>query len=219
MIEILISDDHAIFRNGLKQVLSDEKDITICGEAVDGDDTLRQIRERHWDVLLLDMSMPGRSGIALISHIHNINPKLPILMLSMHTQIQYAMQAIKVGASGYITKSSPSAQLINGIRKVARGGMFVSEAVAEKLAMQLRTPDVAVPHTLLTSREFEIFNQLVAGRKVSEIARILSLSAKTVSTHKTRVLEKLDASSVVDLVHYAIRHRLLETHEDADDAN
>ncbi|HET8610303.1 MAG TPA: response regulator transcription factor [Burkholderiales bacterium] len=214
MIEILIADDHTIFRDGLKQILAEETDIAVRGEAVDGEDTLSRVRSRHWDVLVLDMSMPGRNGIALIGQIRRIRPELPILVLSMHTQHQYAVQAIKAGASGYVTKNSPSAQLVDGIRKVARGGMFVSEVVAEKLAMQLRRPEAQAPHTRLTGREFQIFHMLIAGRKVSEIAQTLALSVKTVSTHKTRVMEKLDASSTAGLVYYAMKHRLIE--EDAE---
>jgi DNA-binding NarL/FixJ family response regulator len=216
MIEILIADDHTIFRDGLKQILSEEKDILVGAEAVDGDDTLCQVRSRHWDVLVLDMSMPGRNGVALIRQLRSIRPKLPILVLSMHTQHQYAVQAIKAGASGYVTKNSLSAQLVDGIRKVARGGMFVSEAVAEKLAMQLRRPEEEAPHTLLTGREFQVFHMLIAGRKVSEIAQTLALSVKTVSTYKTRVMEKLDASSTAGLVYYAMKHRLVETGEEPD---
>ncbi len=216
MIEILIADDHTIFRDGLKQILSEEKGIAVGGEAVDGDDTLRQVRGRHWDVLVLDMSMPGRNGVALIRQLRTIRPQLPILVLSMHTQHQYAVQAIKAGASGYVTKNSLSAQLVDGIRKVARGGMFVSEAVAEKLAMQLRHPEAEAPHTRLTGREFQIFHMLIAGRKVSEIAQTLALSVKTVSTHKTRVMEKLDASSTAGLVYYAMKHRLIEADAEPD---
>lgn len=218
MIEILIADDHTIFRDGLKQILAEEADIAVCGEAVDGEDTLSRVRSRHWDVLVLDMSMPGRNGIALIGQIRGIRPKLPILVLSMHTQHQYAVQAIKAGASGYVTKNSPSAQLVDGIRKVARGGMFVSEAVAEKMAMQLRRPEDEAPHTLLTGREFQVFHMLIAGRKVSEIAQTLALSVKTISTHKTRVMEKLGASSTTGLVYYAMKHRLIEEGAESDGA-
>ncbi|MGH8599182.1 MAG: response regulator [Burkholderiales bacterium] len=216
MIEVLIADDHTIFRDGLRQLLSEEKDIAVQGEAVDGEDALRKIRSRHWDVLVLDMSMPGRNGIALIRQLRSVKPKLPILILSMHTQHQYAVQALKAGASGYVTKNSPSAQLVDGIRKVARGGMFVSEAVAERLAMQLRRPEDQAPHMLLTGREFQVFHMLIVGRKVSEIAGTLALSVKTVSTHKTKVLEKLNASSTAGLVYYAMKHRLIEAGDEPD---
>lgn len=216
MIEILIADDHTIFRDGLKQILSEEKDIAVLGEAVDGDDVLRVVRNRHWDVLVLDMSMPGKNGVALIKQIHSVRPGLPILILSMHTQHQYAVHAIKAGASGYVTKNSPSAQLVDGIRKVARGGMFVSETIAEKLAMQLRRTDAQAPHLLLTGREFQVFHMLVAGRKVSEIAQTLSLSVKTVSSHKTKTLEKLGASSTAGLVYYAMKHRLIDEGDEPD---
>ena len=213
MIEVLIADDHTMFREGLRQILSDEQDIAVRDEAVDGDDTLRKIRGRHFDVLVLDMSMPGRSGIELIAQVRRIRPELPILVLSMHAQRQYAVEAIKAGASGYVTKTSPSGRLAEGIRRVARGGTFVSEEIAAKLAQHLQRPEAAAPHTLLTTREFQVFQLLVAGRKVSEIARTLSLSVKTVSTHKTKVMGKLGASSTAGLVYYAVKHRLVNDAE------
>ena len=210
MIEVLIADDHTMFREGLRQILSDEPDIVVRDEAIDGDDALRKIRSRHFDVLVLDMSMPGRGGIELIAQVRRVRPQLPILVLSMHAQRQYAVQAIKAGASGYVTKTSPSGQLADGIRKVARGGSFVSEEIAAKLAQHLQRPDATAPHSLLSAREFQVFQMLVAGRKVSEIARTLSLSVKTVSTHKTKVMDKLGASSTAALVYYAVNHRLVD---------
>lgn len=218
MIEILIADDHTIFRDGLKQILAEERDMAVCGEAVDGDDVLRAVRSRAFDVLVLDMSMPGKNGVALIKQIHSLRPQLPIMILSMHAQHQYAVHAIRAGACGYVTKNSPSAQLVEGIRKLARGGMFVSETVAEKLAMQLRRPIEQAPHLSLTGREFQVFHMLVEGTKVSEIARILTLSVKTVSSHKTRVLQKFGVSSTAGLVHYAIRNRLIEEGDEPDAA-
>lgn len=216
MIEILIADDHTIFRDGLKQILSDEPDIVVTAEAVDGDDTLDKLRSRRFDVVVLDLSMPGKSGIALIGQLRRACPKLPILVLSMHAQRQYAVQAIKAGASGYVTKTSPSAQLVDGIRKLARGGVFVSSEVAEKLAQELQQPERRAAHASLTGREFQVFHLLVAGHKVSEIARSLSLSVKTVSTHKTKVMEKLGVSSTAGLVYYAMKHRLVDESEDPD---
>jgi DNA-binding NarL/FixJ family response regulator len=210
MIEVLIADDHTMFRDGLRQILSDEEDIVVADEAVDGEDALRKIRRRRFDVLVLDMSMPGTNGAALIQQIRRVRPQLPILVLSMHGQRQYAVQAIKAGASGYVTKTSPSAQLIAGIRKVASGGTFVSEEIAAKLALHLRHPENLAPHTTLTGREFQVFQMLVAGRKVSQIAQTLSLSVKTVSTHKAKVMKKLAASSTAGLVYYAMKHRLVD---------
>jgi DNA-binding NarL/FixJ family response regulator len=188
----------------------------VAGEAVDGDDVLRAVRDRPCDVLVLDMSMPGRSGVALIRQIHSMRPRLPILVLSMHVQHQYAVHAIKAGAAGYVTKNSPSATLVDGIRKVARGGTFVSEGVAEKLAMELRRPASDAPHLALTGREFQVFHMLVEGRKVSAIAQVLSLSVKTVSSHKSRILDKLGASSTAGLVYYAVRHGLVEAGDEPD---
>lgn len=214
MIEVLIADDHTMFRDGLRQILSDEEDIVVREEATDGDDALRKVRARDFDVVVLDMSMPGKSGVALIEQIRRTRPNLPILVLSMHTHRQYAVQALKAGASGYVTKTSPAAQLVGGIRKVAGGGTFVSEEIAAKLALQLRQPEESAPHASLTRREQQVFEMLVAGRKISEIAKALSRSVKTVSTHKASVMEKLGASSTAGLVYYAVKHRLVDDEHD-----
>lgn len=213
MIEVLIADDHTMFRDGLRQILSDEGDIVV-DQAVDGDDALRKLGARDFDVVILDMSMPGKSGVALIEQIRRMKPKLPILVLSMHGQRQYAVQALKAGASGYVTKTSSASQLVGGIRKVARGGTYVSEEIAAKLALQLKNPEASAPHASLTRREFQVFEMIVAGRKVSEIAKALSRSVKTISTHKGKVMEKIGASSTAGLVYYAVKHGLVdEGHE------
>jgi|SRR5665213_2732777 len=210
MIEILIADDHTIFRDGLKQIIADEADMVVAGEAIDGDDVLQKIRARAWDILILDMSMPGKSGIALIQQIKARRPKLPILILSMYHEKQFAIQAIRAGAAGYITKDSATSQLIVGIRKVCGGGMFMSNAVAEKLARELDGSENSLPHTTLSGREFQILQMLVEGKKPSQIADTLSLSVKTVSTHKSNILQKMDMFSAAELIHYAISHRLFE---------
>ncbi|MDE3021810.1 MAG: response regulator transcription factor [Pseudomonadota bacterium] len=210
MIEILIADDHTIFRDGLKQIISDEPDMVVAGEAMDGNEVLHKIRERHWDLLILDMSMPGKNGIALIQQIKALYPDLPVLILSMHHENQFAIQAIKAGASGYITKNSATSQLIDGIRKIFSGGMFMSSGIAEKFAMLLRNPSSSLPHTLLTAREFQVFQMLVEGQKLSQIAATLTLSIKTVSTHKTNILQKMNLATTASLVHYAIRQHLFE---------
>lgn len=210
MIEILIADDHTIFRDGLKQIIADEADMVVAGEAIDGDDVLQKIRARAWDILILDMSMPGKSGIALIQQVKARRPKLPILILSMYHEKQFAIQAIRAGAAGYITKDSATSQLIVGIRKVCSGGMFMGSAVAEKLARELGGSTNSLPHTNLSGREFQILQMLVEGKKPSQIADTLSLSVKTVSTHKANILQKMDMFSAAELIHYAISHRLFE---------
>jgi DNA-binding NarL/FixJ family response regulator len=209
MIQILIADDHAIIRDGLKQIISFVSNMAVAGEASNGEEVLQKIRMLKVDVLVLDMSMPGKSGIALIQQINAIKPELPILVLSMHQESQYAVQAMRAGASGYITKNTASSQLIEGIRKVAEGGTFVSPEISAKLIKQLHKPETDLPHTKLTAREFQIFSMLVEGHSVNDIAKILSLSNKTISTHKAAVLQKMEASTTASLVYYALKHGLI----------
>ncbi|WP_413184472.1 response regulator [Paraburkholderia sacchari] len=209
MMRIMIADDHAIIRDGLKRILSTVSDMEVAAEAVDGTDVVEQLRNTAVDVLLLDMSMPGKSGIALIQQIKASHPALPVLVLSMYRESQYAVQAIRAGAAGYLTKNAESDQLIGAIRKVARGGTIVSALVAEKLVKQLQQPASAFPHTFLTPREFQIFQMLVEGSSINDIAHSLSLSSKTVSTHKANILDKMEIPSTAGLVHYAIQHGLV----------
>jgi DNA-binding NarL/FixJ family response regulator len=209
MIRILIADDHAIIRDGLKQILSAVPEMQVVAEAVDGADVLARLRTTAVDVLLLDMSMPGRSGIALIQQIRASLPALPVLVLSMYRESQYAVQAIRAGAAGYLTKNAEAEQLVGAIRKVAQGGTVVSAQIAEKLVRQAQQPEAASPHACLTAREFQIFQMLVEGSGINEIANALSLSNKTVSTHKANILHKMDIASTAGLVHYAIRHGLI----------
>ncbi|MFC7289534.1 response regulator [Herminiimonas glaciei] len=209
MIQILIADDHAIIRDGLKQIISFVSNMAVAGEASNGEEVLQKLRSLQVDVLVLDMSMPGKSGIALIQQINAIKPDLPILVLSMHQESQYAVQAMRAGASGYITKNTASSQLIEGIRKVAEGGTFVSPEISAKLIKQLHKPETDLPHTKLTAREFQIFSMLVEGHSVNDIAKILSLSNKTISTHKAAVLQKMEASTTASLVYYALKHGLI----------
>ncbi|MDO8812984.1 MAG: response regulator transcription factor [Gallionella sp.] len=210
MIRILITDDHRIVREGLKQILSEESGFTVAGEASNGLEALKQIREQPFDVLLMDMSMPGRSGIELIKQIKSEKPKLAILVLSMHKEEQYAVRALKAGALGYLTKESAPDQLVAAIKKVASGGVFISPGVAERLALELGCNHDADPHTQLSDREYQIFRMIVSGIPIGGIADDLSLSVKTVSTHKTRILQKMRMTSSAELIHYAIRHQLVE---------
>lgn len=210
MIRVLITDDHTILREGLKQILADHGDLRVAGEAENGNEALKLIRAQDFDVVVLDMSMPGRSGIELIKQIKDERPKLPILILSMHKEDLYAVRTIKAGAAGYLSKDSASALLVDAIRKVASGGMFISPVVAEKLALGLRQPSDVLPHTLLSDREYQVFLMLVHGKGITAIAEELSLSVKTVSTHKSRIQEKMALDSLSGLVKYAIRHQLIE---------
>ena len=214
MIRILIADDHTILREGLKQILSECRDMVVAGEADNGLDALKKVREEEWDVVVLDMSMPGKSGIELVKQMKSERPKLPILILSMHKEDQYAVRTLKAGASGYLCKDSASAQLVSAIRKVANGGIFISPDVAEKLAHGLRPMSDAPPHTLLSDREYQIFMMLVQGKGLTEIAADLNLSVKTVSTHKTRIQEKMNAENLSVLIKYAIKHDLLDEADD-----
>jgi DNA-binding NarL/FixJ family response regulator len=210
MIRIVVADDHAIVRDGLKRILEGQPDFAVVGEARDGHEALVAARSDALDVLLLDMSMPGRSGVELIKQIKSERPALPVLVLSMHDEEQYAVRAIRAGAAGYLTKDSATTQLVAGIRKIAAGGLYITPNVAEQLARGLNTPTDDLPHKRLSDREYEVFMRLVAGESVSGIAERLHLSVKTVSTHKTHVLEKMRMGSVAELVRYAVNRRLLD---------
>ena len=208
MIRVVVADDHQILREGLKQLLLAAGDLQVVGEAADGFEVLQRIRTLDFDVLLLDMSMPGKSGVELIKQVKAEKPKLRILVLSMHEEHQYAVRAIRAGASGYLTKESAAPQLVAAIRKVAGGGAFISAEVAERLALDAMPHADRPLHESLSDREYQVFRALVNGQTVSEIASALHLSAKTVSTHKARLMEKLQVQSNAEIVHYALKHRL-----------
>lgn len=209
MIRIVIADDHTIVRDGIKQILA-HPGFCVVGEACDGQDVMQRVRELEFDVLLLDLSMPKKAGIELIKQVKNEKPKLHVLILSMHEEHQYAIRALRAGAAGYMTKESASAQLLAAIRRVAAGGAFISPAVAEQLARAAMPQSERLPHTKLSDREYQVFHLLVLGRTVSEIAAQISLSVKTVSTHKARLMEKMGITNQTDLIRYALAHRLLD---------
>ena len=209
--EVLVADDHAIIRDGLKKILEDTDDLIVAGEASNGNAALELVHARDWHLVVLDLSMPGRHGLELIKLIRQERPRLPILIFSMHQEEQYAVRAIRAGASGYLSKEGDSDLLLPAIRKVAQGGKFISPKVAELLATDIAPKTENPPHTLLSDREFEVFNRIVRGESLTAIAEELSLSIKTVSTHKTHILEKMSLSTQVDLVRYAIAHHLLDT--------
>jgi DNA-binding NarL/FixJ family response regulator len=210
MIRVAIADDHTIVREGLKQLLSLAGDLEVVAEAVDGHDALACVRRVDLDVLVLDMSMPGKSGVDLIRQIRTEKPRLRIVVLTMHQENQYAVRAIRAGASGYLTKDSASAQLVHAIRKVAAGGAFISAEVAEQLAHQAHGTGNAAPHDALSDREFQVLQLLVDGVSLTEIGERLSLSVKTISTHKSHILGKLGLANQAELIRYAISRGLAE---------
>ncbi len=210
MTRILVADDHTLVREGLKQILSATPDLVVAAEAVDGDEALAKVRAGEFDLALLDMSMPGLSGIDLIKRLKLEKPKMRILVLSMHGEQQYAVRAYKAGASGYLTKDSASAQLVAAIRKIAAGGVYISPAAAEQLAIGAMGSPGDLPHRALSDREFEVFRMIVAGTSITEIGEALHLSVKTVSTHKTRILQKMAMTGTAELVRYAVEHKLLD---------
>lgn len=209
MIRLLIADDHTIMREGLKRILEGISDISVVAEAVDGYETLAQVRKGGFDQLLLDLSMPGRNGVDLIRQIRHEAPKLPILVLTMHDEEQYAVRTIRAGAQGYLTKESAALQLVTAIRKVASGRPYITLEVAEQLALNVMAPNDSVPHKRLSDREFEIFTMLVSGKSITEIAEPLHLSVKTVSTHKTNILRKMSMSTMSEMVQYAVKNHLI----------
>ena len=213
MIRIVIADDHTLMREGLTRIFEGNDEITVVGEAIDGFSVISQVRKGGFDMLLLDLSMPGRSGIDLIRQIRTEAPKLPILVLTMYEEEQYAVRSIRAGAQGYLTKESAGDQLVNAIKKVASGRPYISMEVAEQLALGIMTPEKEMPHTQLSDREFEVFNLLASGKSITDIGAQLHLSVKTVSTHKSRILTKMGMHSLAEIVQYAVTQNLLAPFE------
>ncbi|CAI8693864.1 DNA-binding response regulator [Burkholderia cepacia] len=208
MIRVILADDHAVMRDGLRHILERAGGFEIVGEASDGRATLALAERSAADVLLLDLSMPAPTGIELIRLVKSHAPSLRTLVLTMHAEAQYAARAFKAGATGYLTKDSATAELVEAVGKVAAGGVYVSPSAAESLARTLRTPAQMLPHERLSARELDVMHRIVAGQTVTQIASELALSAKTVSTYKTRILEKMELPHEAALVRYAMRHDL-----------
>lgn len=206
----MLADDHTLLREGLRRLLEQAGDITVAGEARDGSEALRQLAMRPWDLIVLDMSMPGRDGVGLIRQIKADFPKVPILVLTMHGEQQYAVQAIKAGAAGYLTKDSAADELVQAVRKVAAGGRYLSRSLAESIVFERHGDVSGLPHLLLSDRELSVFRYLASGMSNSDIARQLCLSIKTVSTYKGRILVKMQLRNQADLVRYAIKHDLFD---------
>ncbi len=209
MIRILIADDHPIFRQGLKQVLSEAEDIKVAGEAESGHQALELIRKHSYDIVSLDISMPDMSGLEILKTIKVEHPALPVLMLSIYPEEQFAFRALKAGAGGYLTKNSVPDELITAVRKIAGGSTYVTASLADRLAQGLQEKtSIKLPHEILSDREFEVLRLIGGGRSVSDIAGLLSLSIKTVSTHRAHILEKMRMDNTAQLIKYAVEHEL-----------
>ena len=210
MIRILITDDHALIRLGLKQLLIAGFGKTTIGEATNAREALDQISQKDWDAVLLDITMPGRSGLDVLRDIKMMKPKLPILILSACSEDQFALRVLKLGAAGYIKKESAPEELVAALKKVIAGKKYITASVAEKLASNLKPDSDRAPHETLSDREYEVMCMIARGRTSSQIAKILSLSVKTVSTYRTRILEKLQLHTNADLTYYAIKNGMVE---------
>lgn len=209
MIRVLIVDDHAIVRRGLKALLSDELHGAAFGEASHAQQALEALRREKWDIALLDVTLPGKNGLDLLKEFKAERPRLPVLVLSAHPEDQFALRALKSGAEGYLTKDSAPEELVKAIRKILSGGRYVSPTLAEKLAANVRHDFTRMPHETLSDREYEVMCLIALGKTVTEIAGELSLSVKTISTYRTRILEKLGVKNSAAIVQYAIRNGLV----------
>lgn len=208
--KILIADDHTIIREGLKQIISETPDMTVADEAIDGHEVLNKALKHDYDVVILDITMPGINGLDVLKQIKAQKPKLPILVLSVHPEEQYAVRTLKAGASGYLTKESAPDELIAAIRKVSVGKKYVSFSLAEKLALELEIDHEKPLHDMLSDREYQVMCMIASGKTVKDIAKELFLSEKTISTYRSRILEKMKMKSNIELTHYAIKHGLVD---------
>lgn len=209
-MRILLVDDHTVVRRGLKQILADEFKQAAFGEAGSAQQALDLVGKEHWDIVVLDITMPGRSGLDVMREIRNSRPRLPVLVLSIHPENQFAVRVLTLGAAGYMTKESAAEELVGAVKKVLAGGRYVSTALAERLATNLSRDRVKPPQELLSDREFQVLRLIASGKIVSQIAAELALSVKTISTYRTRILEKMGLRNNAELMHYAMQHQLVE---------
>ena len=210
MIRILVADDHTLVREGLKQILSDLPDMAVTDEASNGKEVLDKINESDFDVVLLDISMPGQNGLDILKQIKLLKPELPVLILSMHPEEQYAIRTLRAGAAGYLTKESAPDELIEALRKVSLGKKYITFSLAEKLAYDWDAGTKKLLHERLTDREYQVMCMIASGKTVSQIAREISLSVKTVSTHRAHIMKKMKMINNAELTHYAIKHGLVD---------
>ncbi len=210
MIKILIVDDHAIVREGLKQILAETPNIDVADEACNGREAFEKVWANEYDVVVLDISMPGASGLEVLKQLKGVRPKLPVLILSIHPEGQYAVRALRAGASGYLTKESAPDELIEAVRKVSRGGKYISGALAERLAFDLEAGAYKSLHESLSDREYQVLCMIASGKRVKDVGEELCLSVKTISTYRFRILEKMKMKNNAELTYYAIKHELVE---------
>jgi DNA-binding NarL/FixJ family response regulator len=210
VIKAIVCDDHPIFREGLKKIVSQSLDLTIADEVSDGTKLMEKTKDHHYDVVILDISLPGASGLDVLKDLRRAGNKMPVLILSMHPEEQYAVRALRAGASGYVAKASVPEELLTAIRKVAAGGKYISPSLAEQLASELDGTVDKPPHEKLSDREFQVMRMIVSGRRVKEIAADLRLSPATVGTYRARILAKLGLQSNAELIHYTTENKLLE---------
>jgi two-component system, NarL family, invasion response regulator UvrY len=208
-MNILIADDHNVVRQGLRMILANEFKKATFGEAGDTAELFDRLKELEWDVVVMDLSMPGGSGLNTLKEIKHNHPKMPVLILSMYPEDQYAVRTLKAGASGYLTKESASEELVNAMQKILHGGKYINATVAEKLLLQLGNEDARPPHELLSDREYQVLCMIASGKEVGQIATDLTLSVKTVSTYRARILEKMNMKTNAELTHYAIETKLV----------
>jgi DNA-binding NarL/FixJ family response regulator len=205
----MIADDHAIVREGLKQIVTETRDMVVAGEAQDGHQAIELARRENWDVVLLDLAMPGRGGMDALRQLNKERPNMPVLILSIYAEDQYALRALKAGAAGYLTKDSAPQELVTAIRKIASGGKYITTSLAEKLAVELAADPDKLPHERLSDREYQVMLMLASGQTVGQIADELSLSVKTISTNRTRLLKKMNMKTNAELTVYALKGGLV----------
>ena len=210
MIKVVVVDDHAVVREGIKRIVSESGGMTVSGEASDGHEAIRVIKNQPCDVGLLDITMPNKSGLDVLKELHAASPRLPVLVLSMHPEDQYAVRVLRAGASGYVTKDSAPAKLVQAIRKVVRGGKYVSPSLAEKLVYDLGTDTARSAYEILSDREYQVLCMIASGKTVTDVAEELALSVKTISTYRVRLLEKLNMKNNAELTRYAIKEGLVD---------
>ena len=209
MIDILIVDDHAVVRDGVKRLVDEQLGAAVFGEASTAQEALQLVRQAHWDVVVLDIALGARNGLEVLKELQQLHPKLPVLILSMHAEDQYARRAFKAGAAGYITKDSSRAELVTALNKVIHGGKYISPMLAEKLVIDMNRDTGQPLHEALSDRELEVMSLIASGKTVSQIAELLSLSDKTISTYRARILEKMHMKTNAELTHYAIQNKLV----------